>query len=440
MTNAALALVSALAFFVSGRPAHAEERPRYGGTLRVALFADISYLNPFRDARPVDGSLRALLYEGLTDVDRDFRILPHLAESWDIGKDAKSYTFRLRKGVKFHDGADFTAADVEWTVRHIMDPKNKAYAQALFEAVTGLEVPDSHTIRFTLREPYAPFLTTVQIPVVPRGSVTSERASAPPGTGPFVFKEWRPNDLIRLVRNPHYWQKGIPYLDEVVMKPILDETVRLTALRSGDVDFSTEIPETAVEQIRTGKLTGIRYAFEEAAGSWRLRMNLRRAPWSDVRVRQAVAWALDKEEIANAATWGLGKAASWRFPKGSLWYVELPERERNLPKARELLRQAGYPKGLRATLPSSISWLSTSQVVKFQLEQAGIQVDLQSMEFGAYRRRVDQRDFDLLVSGMPLRSDPHELLYQYHHSKAVDSTNIPGYANPEVDQDRKSVV
>jgi peptide/nickel transport system substrate-binding protein len=226
----------------------------------------------------------------------------------------------------------------------------------------------------------------------------------------------------------------VPYLDEVVMKPILDETVRLAALRAEDVDFVDRIPESSVEQIRSGKLPGLRYAFEEAAGSWRLRMNVRRAPWSDVRVRQAVAWALDKEEIARAATWGLGKAASWRYPKGSLWYVELPERKRDIQKAKELLRQAGYEKGIRATLPTSISWLSTSQVVKFQLEQAGVQVDLQPMEFGAYRRRVNQRDFDILVSGMPLRADPHELYSQYLHSKAVETTNVPGYANPEVDR------
>jgi peptide/nickel transport system substrate-binding protein len=426
-------LLCLLAFLDKG--VFAQEKPRYGGALRVAVFADLFYLNPFRDARPTDGSIRSLVYEGLTDVDRDLRVIPHLAEAWEIAKDAKAYTFKLRKGVRFQDGADLTAQDVEWTLRYIMDPKNKAYAQGLFEAVTAIESSDSHTIRISLREPYAPFLVTAQHPIVPRGSLTADRTTtAPVGTGPFALREWKPGQLLRLTRNPYYWQKGVPYLDEILMQPILDETVRFAALRSGDVDFVDRIPEATVEQIKAGKFPDIRYAFEEAAGSWRLRMNVRKAPWSDVRVRQAVAWALDKEEIARAATWGLGKPAAWRFPKGSFWYVELPERERNRDRARELLKQAGYGGGIKATLPSSVSWISTSQVVKFQLEQIGIQVDLQPMEFGAYRRRIDQRDFDILVSGMPLRSDPHELLYHYFHSKLVNSTNIPGYANPEVDQ------
>lgn len=428
-----LFLVCFVAFFAKGAPA--QDKPRYGGTLRVALFADLSYLNPFRDARPTDGSIRSLVYEGLTDVDHDLHIIPHLAESWEIAKDAKTYTFKLRKGVRFHDGSDLTAQDVEWTLRYILDPKNKAYAQELFEAVTAIESPESHTLRISLREPYAPFLAMAQYPIVPKGSLTADRTTtAPVGTGPFALREWQASHLIRLTKNPNYWQKTLPYLDELLMQPILDETVRFAALRSGDIDFVDRIPEATVEQIKAGKFPGLKFAFEDAAGSWRLRMNVRKAPWSDVRVRQAVAWALDKEEIARAATWGLGKPASWRYPKGSFWYVELPERKRSRERARELLKQAGYGGGIKATLPSSTAWLSTSQVVKFQLEQVGIQVDLQPLEYGAYRRKIDQRDFDILVSGMPLRPDPHELLSQYFHSKGVDTTNIPGYANPEVDQ------
>lgn len=412
--------------------------PRYGGTLKVALWFDVTHLNPFADNRSTDDAVRSVIFEGLIDWARDLSIVPSIAESWTISRDGKLYTFKIRKGIKFHNGKDLTSEDVKWSLEYIGDSKNGAYKYSAFQVIDAIEDPDPYTIRVRLKSPLASFLSdigTSQAPITPRGSVIERRPKTfPPGTGPFEFVEWKPSQLIRLKKNPNYWQKGVPYLDEIEMRPIPDEQIRFAALRSREVDMVDKIPFAEAKEILKGALSGLGISTGEAAGHYRLRMNVRKPPLSDVRVRQAIAYALNKQDIVEAVSWGLGKAIYWRYPRNTRWFIELEDRKQDGKRAKALLEDAGYAQGFRVNAPIHSGSLSAGQVVKAQLEKIGVDMNLQIMDRGAYRDRIAKRDYDIVLSGGGLAPDPDSLLYDAFHSRFVNHQNESGYQNPELDR------
>jgi peptide/nickel transport system substrate-binding protein len=368
-------------------------------------------------------------------------VVPALAHSWKISKDGKEYVFSLRKGLRFHGGQPLTAEDVKWSMEYIMNPKNDAYTYSSFVVVDSVQAVNPYTVRFVLKQPHAGFLSAVasnRTPILPKGSVTTRRPSAfPPGTGPFEFVEWKTGDHIAVKKNKGYWQKDVPYLDGVFLRPVTDETVRLSALRSGDVDLVERLPYQNMEGLKKGEMPGINYSAGEAAGAFRIRFNTRKPPFQDVRVRQAVAWAIDKDEVVKAVTWSQGKAINWRYPKGTKWFVELPDRTPDVRKAKALMEEAGFASGARASVPLHVATLPTGQVLKAQLEKLGIIVNLEVMDRGAYRKRIADRNFDIVISGYPMYADPDEILYDYFHSSMADalgSANESGYTNAEMDQ------
>lgn len=430
------ALSAALLIFAFS-PGHSAE-PRYGGSLKIGLWTDITHLNPFLDNRSTDTAVRSIVFEGLVDWNRDFSVVPCLAESWTISRDGKLYTFRLRRGVKFHNGKELTSEDVKWSLEYIIDPKNGAYQYSGLRVIEAIETPDSHTVRVFLKSPSAPFLSDVgtsRALIAPKGSVTERRPRTfPPGTGPFEFEEWKPSEGVTLRKNRSYWQKGIPYLDGVVMRPMPDDQIRFTALRTGEADLVAKVPEKDAQEIKRGSISGFNLSMGEASNHNRLRMNLRKPPLNDVRVRQAIAFALDKQEIVEAVTWGLGKPIYWRYPKNTRWFMEMEDRKQDLKRARALLDAAGFSRGVRLALPIHTGSLHVGQVVQAQLSKAGIEINLETMDRGAYRERISKRDFDMVISGGNLTPDPDSLLYDAFHSKFVDHQNESGYQNPDLDR------
>ncbi|HEV8329612.1 MAG TPA: ABC transporter substrate-binding protein, partial [Nitrospiraceae bacterium] len=225
-----------------------EAAPKRGGKLTFGIERDISTMNPFVRLSSTDRYVRGLFYEALIDEDRKGAPIPALAESWSISKDGLTYSFKIRRGVKFHNGAELTAEDVKWCADYAMDRKNGSDGLTYLREVKAITVTDRYTIEFTLREPNAVFLSYLALrafAVVPRGSVSSgtDRVDTfPPGTGPFVFKEWRKLGHVTFARNKDYWQKDIPYLDEVTIKVAEEPSVRFTALRAGDLDMIERTP------------------------------------------------------------------------------------------------------------------------------------------------------------------------------------------------------
>jgi ABC-type transport system substrate-binding protein len=305
----------------SSAPARQAGKP--GGTLTFAIAKDITHLNPLVRTSSTDQSVRELMFEPLLDRDERGNIVPKLAESWDVSPDSKVFTFKLRRGVKFHDGQEMTAEDALFAIDYTLDPNNGAHGREALTLVERAEVVDPYTLRFYLSQPSASFLavlTSIQpFSVIPKGSLeeaVDKPIAFPPGTGPFKFVEWQPLQQIVLERNDDYWGEKA-YLDRLILRPIADGTVRMTAVRAGDVDLVERTAYEWVREIKDGKLPGIGYAEASTAGFREIVFNVAAPPFDSKKLRQAVAHALDKREILHAAFFGFGEPGDQFYPKSA---------------------------------------------------------------------------------------------------------------------------
>ncbi len=436
----ALALIG---LFGSMAPADAATAaPKRGGTLTVATRRDLSHLNPLIRTQSTDQSIRELMYESFLAIDLQGNVQPNLAESWDISSDGKTYTFRLRKGVKFHNGQEATAEDAKYAIDYTMNPKNGAYGYSRFEIVERVEVPDKHTLRFVLKKPSAGFLyslATIQsFSFIPKDSLQEKKLTGfVPGTGPFKFSDWKSAQQIVFERHGDYWGQKT-FVDWLVLRPIPQETVRMTALRAGDVDLVEAAPYEWVRQIVEGKLKGISF-FESAEAGFRVLMfNVPAAPFNNKKLRQAVAHALNKQEILQAAYFGFGKPGDQRYPKGHVWYIEnIQSASYDLNRARALLKEAGY-KGetLELTVRQGADQETEAATIQAQLAKVGMNVKLNLVEAGAYTSKRLSGDYAFLPAGGSNDPDPSPT-YGPEYVCGVDlkkrTGNSTGYCDKEMD-------
>ncbi|HWU39037.1 MAG TPA: ABC transporter substrate-binding protein [Candidatus Acidoferrum sp.] len=238
--RAVRSLILLLALLLLATPASAQVR---GGTIRIALDADCTTMDPHRSTAAVDRQVYSNLYGKLVDIDAKFNIVPQLAQSWEIKNNGLIYIFKLRRGVKFHDGSDFNAEIVKWNFDRMRDPALASPRRSEIAPVKDVKVLDPYTVEITLTTPYAPFLSVLSDRagmMVSKAAVEKYKddyARNPMGTGPFRLVEWVKDDHITLKRFDGYWEKGLPYLDEIIYRPIPDTTVRFTAMRTGQVDL-----------------------------------------------------------------------------------------------------------------------------------------------------------------------------------------------------------
>ena len=250
--------------------------------------------------------------------------------------------------MKFHNGKELTSEDVKWSAEYALNPKNPGTGGRFLANLKSIHAPDRFTMEFVLKGPDAAFLATMAsleaFPITPVGSIPSESeklAKFPPGTGPFVFKAWKEGSEIGFVANRNYWQKGLPYIDELVLKALPDDDVRFIGLRAGDVDIIERTPLAFVSKIIKGEYPQLGVAQAKYAQFARFIFNVKQPPLDNPKVRQALRHVLDKQELIRGAFWGLGVPTDQRDPKESQWYVELPKIERDPARAKALLREAG---------------------------------------------------------------------------------------------------
>jgi peptide/nickel transport system substrate-binding protein len=379
------------------------------------------------------------MYEPLLGEDR-YKIRPYLADSWEISKDGREYTFRLKKGIGFHNGQEMTAQDVQWSILYTMDPKNRAYASYVFRDVKSVDILDSHRIKITMNQPNASFLaylTSVQgLPILPRESLgPGEKAARfPPGTGPFVFEDWKPEQRIELRKFPGYWQKGIPHIDRLVVRPVRDDEVRLTALRSGEIDLIDRTPLQYVEKIKRGELGDLKMTIAPASRLLGLLFNVSKPPFERVEVRQAVAYTIDKGELNRGVSWGLGVPINQKMDPASPWYFNIPERKRDIAKAKGLLEKAGYPKGFKTIALTMAGNESTIQVVQAELKELGIELEITVRPFAPFMRAAQEGNFGVATWGGDAALDPDTNYYDHYRSEESRTRNFSRYKNPRVDQ------
>jgi peptide/nickel transport system substrate-binding protein len=435
-------VLAVLSHFAVVCDAGSAEVPKDGGALRFGIFRDISTLNPFVGTRSIEHYVRTLIYESVT-ADKEKGVLPRLATSWEISKDSRDYTFHLRRGVRFHPpvSREMTAEDIKWSIEHTLDPKSGGYGRPDLEIIESVQVLDPHRLRVTLKRPSAAFLATLgslqSFPVVPKGSLKpGEKPSRfPSGTGPYIMQEWQPGQEIRLQKFPSYWERGLPHIDTLILRPINDNDVRFTSVRTGDLDLAERVPPQYVERIRKGEMGDLRVTFAEYGGQRSLIFNVQKAPFDNVKLRQAIAYAIDKEEILRGAHWGIGKIVNQKMAPGSPWYFPIPERQRNNEKAKALLREAGYPGGLKFRMESSRLGTEELPVIKAQFKEAGIEMDFELMDSISYINRLRDGQFGFGTTGGDFSFDPDGTYYAYFHTdRSPEKVNHSNYSNPKVDR------
>jgi peptide/nickel transport system substrate-binding protein len=372
-------------------------------------------------ATPASATAGVVFYnvqEALVKVDRHGKLVPWLAEKWH-NSDNKNYTFFLKKGVRFHNGRELKAADVKFVFDRAMNPETKHPAIKQYEVIADIIVKDDYSITFALKTTNANFLLTMARQgsvIYPREAVDSLK-SEPIGTGPFKIGEWVRGDRIVLVKNPEYHVKGLPKLDRVTYRFIPDPNAALAALKAGDVDAAMfglgpeHIPDLQKDP-RFQVIVG------ETTNDVIMSMNNSRKPFTDVRVRRAITYGINKPEVVKGAMFGFGRVLGTNVDPLNPYFVDMSGAMPYDPaKAKKLLAEAGYPNGLETVLkvaPQYYYTVRTGEVLADQLQKVGVKIKIEQIEWGQWLSRVwKDADYDLTIIG---------------HAEAWDVGN---YANPK---------
>ncbi len=412
--------------------------PQSGGTLRAAWQARWESLDPHFASSEASFQVLNNVLETLTFFDDDMNLIPWLAESWEQSEDGLTWTFNLREGVSFSNGRELTAEDVQWSFERLLDPAiGSGNTFRLGGADTTIEVIDTYTVAVTTTSVFATMPASLaankSTAIMAQESVEEDGTiRVPLGSGPFVIGEVEGTTRLVLNKNENYWQEGLPYLDSVVITPITDDTARDLALQGGEVDWIFTIsPQNfsaleADENVVVG--TAARLAYDYFG------LNLNREPFSDVRVRQAIAYAIDRQQICDFAFFGLCVPTHGPTAPGSPWHFPYAPYERNLDTARGLLADADVGDGFTMSMMTAIGFEETlrgAQVVQQQLAEMGITVEIENIEFGEWLDRQGAGEFDAFMLSWIGLTDAEDYFYLQH--RTGQAFNFTGYSNPEFD-------
>lgn len=391
------------------------------------------------------------IYEGLLRYSPKLEPQPGLAESWTITPDGKTYTFKLKQGVTWHDGKPFTAADVVFSIAFLKETHPRARGNLV--QLDKVEAPDDFTVIFTLKQPFGPFIGIFEVgslPMVPKHIYEGTDFKANPanntpiGTGPFMFKEWQKGSFIRLVRNPNYHEKGKPYLDEIYWHVIPDAAARSVAYETGKVDV---LPGGSVENFDVPRLTKLKDTCVTGAGweffspmSW-MWLNNRSGPTANKSFRQAVMYAMDRNFAKDVIWNGLGKVATGPSASSVRFYTDAVQKyDYNPAKAKELLKEAGY-KGEKVRLlplPYGETWQRWAEAVRQNLQDVGINVEMVATDVPGWNQKTSEWDYDIAFTYLYQYGDPALGVARNYISSQITKgspfANVEGYSNPEIDQ------
>jgi peptide/nickel transport system substrate-binding protein len=397
--------------------AAASGTPKPGGTLRYGLSSDVVNFDAHISTGAAASDAKDMIYDTLITYDQSGKMIPGLASAWKA-VDASTYQFTLRQGVTWHSGDPFTADDVLFTFQRIADPKVGAYNAGRFKTVSKIETPDANTVVVHLSTPNAvfPYIVASGLSAIVNRKYTSghDLKTAPMGTGPFIFGGRQPGVQITLKKNPSYWMPGIPYLDGITFYPKPDDNTRTTALLSGDVDMMDYVPYTQMAAIKTNSKLKM-YGDEEIGFGW-LAFDQTHKPFDDIRVRQACAYAMNRDVIAQTAFQGFGAPMNGGLiPQGWVGYDPSIQSTYayNPTKAKQLLTAAGYPNGFKTKILSTSTYSVISgpaQAAQALLKDVGIDAQLDLQEWQIFLKTVVGGTYPAHVWGSALSyTDPDAL-------------------------------
>jgi len=449
----------------------AQGTPQAGGTLVMVVQPEPPTLASYQSTSGPIGQVATKVYEGLLEYDFELKPQPGLARSWSVSADGKTITFMLQEGVKFHDGKPFTSEDVKFT---ILDVLKKTHPRGLntFRAVETIDTPNPLTAVFRLSEP-APYmlmaLSGYESPMLPKhvfgtGDIAKHpSADRPVGTGPFRFVEWQKGQFMRFDRNPDYWKKGRPYLERIVARFIADGSTRAAALETQEAHiagFSAVLP---VDVRRLEKMPHIAITtrgYEMQSPIVELDFNTKAKPFDDAKVRQAVAYAVDRKFVIDNVWFGFGRPATGpinsNFKATGLYTSDVTNY--NVPNgvevANKLLDDAGYARGaggvrfeiVHDVTPYGEEWRRFGEYVQQQLAKIGIKATLRYEDVPTWLRRVyTNYDYQLTNNWIQTLADPVIGVHRLYHSKLIRAgtvfVNGTRWSTPETDSlmDRASV-
>ncbi len=381
-----------------------------GGTVIYAAGADPDSLDPANAESNPSEAVNRMMYENIVKFDEKLKIVPGLATKWEQAKDGLSWTFSLRKGVKFHDGTPFNAEAVKVFIERMIGPEKPSRGGLFAPLVSGAEVVDEYTVKILMKQPFAFFLNNLAHSASGIVSPTALKtygkdiARRAVGTGPFKFVEWVHGDHLTMVRNDDYWG-GKPYLDKIEFKTVKEDSARVMMLLSGDAQLIVRIPSEDIPRLE--KDANVKLDSTETLRVLFVGVNCYKKPFNDVRVRQALDYAIDKESIVKNIYQGRALVANNLVTPLTTGYVPIKGYPYDPERAKKLLADAGFPNGLKAKLWSPQGRypkdFEMAQAVQQQLKKAGIDCTLDTMEWAAYlaatRKPPEQADVELFVLG-----------------------------------------
>jgi len=431
--------------------------PDYGDTIVTGSIGEPRTLVPILASDSSSGTISSLIFNGLVKYDKDLNLTGDLAERWEVSPDGLDITFYLRKGVRWHDGAPFTSRDVEFTYKKLIDPGVRTPYSGDFQMVKNLEVIDDYTLKVYYKEPFSPGLSSWGMNIMPAHLLEKEDlnitkfARNPIGTGPYKFKLWKTGERLELVSNHDYFE-GRPYIDRYIYRIIPDTATLFLELRAEAVDYASLTPIQFKRQTETEffKKNFQRFNFPSFGYTY-MGYNLSDAKFKDIRVRQAINYAINKEEIVKGVLMGLGRVSTGPFiPESWAYNKNVKPAGYDPRKAMALLKESGWldqdkdgileKDGIKfsftiITNQGNEERRMTAEIIQRRLKEIGIEVKIKIIEWSSFVSEfIDKRRFEAVLLGWGLSLDP-DMYDIWHSSKTKEGEfNFAGYSNEEVDR------
>jgi peptide/nickel transport system substrate-binding protein len=368
---------------------------------------------------------------------------PCLAESYEISDDLLTYTFSLRPGVVFHDGTPLKASDVKYCLDRVSFAEESGWL-SLFTAVESTEAPDDNTFVLHVKEPWAPMLANMALfaaSIYPEAAHTAQGPDLfenPIGTGPFVFESWQKGAAITLKKNPNYWIAGQPYLDEVTFSVVADANTRVIQLQGGDMDIASDAPFSQIDSLDADENIDVLVAPVGRVDY--VAINHTRPPFDDIKVRQALNYAVDKEAIIQAVLYGKAQVAQSALPRMRFWNEEIEPYPYDPEKAKQLLSESSAAGGFSTTLGVTAGEPvdgAVATILKDQLAAVGVEVEIYEQEGATlYVDTFQGMNYDLVIQYHTTDTVDASQITRYAMASRADGTGAlwTGYINPRIDE------
>ncbi|MDO4519354.1 MAG: ABC transporter substrate-binding protein [Eubacteriales bacterium] len=411
-------------------------------TLVAAMSSDATNMDPSAVCNVYSSMVHQQIFDRLIDVAEDGTVTPKIAESYEVSEDGLTYTFKIRQGIKFHDGSDLTAKDVEYSLKRAATSAAVAHIYGDIDP-DSFNVPDDYTVSFTLKNPNAGIIAGLAHTggsIVPMAVVEADPegfVSNPVGSGPFKFVSWTKNDSIELERFDDYYGDK-PELSKITLRVITEATNRAIELESGGVDMSFDISTNDVSRVEDNSdLQLIRKVDNQTTF---MAFNCEKEPWNNPDVRQAISYGIDTTAICNAVWRGIGAPAAGPIAPNVKYHdAEATPHEYNPEKAKELLAAAGVEEGQKLVISTNERQerIDMCTIMQAQLKEIGIDVEIEVLEWGALLDKANRREQDAIMVGWTCQTaDPDMAVYAVFHSQSNGEVgnNYANFSNAEIDE------